>query len=562
MNVKPLVAAITLVVAGMASAQAGPSTIADAANSFRNFSCMEGKQWSADIGTCVDQIKSAVAKSAPIVTAPPPAPVVVAAPAPAPVPPPAPAPVVKAAPVNSGLYSVMYLPTGVRDTSALMIERTAPNQVVAGQPFEYDIKATNLTPAPLSNVAVQDLCSSNFKVLQSSPDVERIGDSHLRWNLGDLKANESRTINVNGQVIDANNSKTCLSANYDQASCVAFNVVQPQLTLKAAAPAEVMRCDAIPLTYTVANPGTGAAHNAAFVQALPDGISVKDGADRVALGDLAPGASKDLQLAVMAAKPGVYEFHPTASADPSLKADAATTTRITQPALQIDKKMADSVLLGRDVDYDITVTNTGDAVARNLVVDEAVPAGAKVNSVSDNGRVDANNIEWNLADLAPKQSQTVKVSLHPAAVGDVTASTKATAYCADTATAQGKTAVNGIPAILLEVVDLTDPVEVGKETVYVITATNQGTATDLNVHIVAELENALQLSSTSGSTDATVSGLHIDFAPLPKLEPGAKAEWRVTAKAVAPSDSRFTAVMTTDQLKRPVMETEATTLYK
>lgn len=551
MTLKPLVASIVLAIAAMNGAHADTQARdTDAVKAYRVFSCVEDRLWSADAGPCVEPEKKAV-KSAPIVTATP-VPVAVKAPA----------PVVKAAPVSTDLYSVMYLPTGIRETSALMIERTAPNQVVAGQPFDYNIKATNLTPAPLSNVAVQDMCSTNFKLLQSTPEVERIGESRLRWNLGDLKANESRTININGQIADANKAKTCLSANYDQASCLAFNVVQPQLTLKAAAPAEIMRCDAIPLTYTVANPGTGAARNAAFVQALPEGVSVKDGSAKMAIGDLAPGASKDLQLAVMAAKPGVYEFRPTASADPSLKAEAAATTRVTQPMLQVEKKMADSILLGRDVDYGITVTNTGDAVARKLVVEEAVPAGAKINSVSDNGRVEAGRIVWNLADLAPKQSQSVKVSLHPAAVGSVEASTRASAYCADAAAAQGKTAVIGIPAVLLEVVDLTDPVEVGKETVYVITATNQGTATDINVHIVAELEDSFLLSSTAGATDATVNGLRIDFAPLPKLEAGAKAEWKVTAKAVAPADARFTVIMTSDLRKRPVMETEATTLYK
>ncbi len=579
MNVNPLAASIALAIAAMSSAQAGSSALADADNSYRTFSCLQGKQWSSDASACIDAIKT-VAKSAPVVVAPVAAPVVapVVAPAVAPVvaapvvvapdvaaPVVAPvvvAPVVVPAVVSNESRSVLYLPTGMRDTSAMMIERIAPNQVVAGQPFSYNIKATNLTPGPLSNVAVQDLCSSNFKMLTSTPVAERIGDSHLLWRLGDMKAGESRVIDVNGQVVDANKAQTCLSANYDQASCLAFNVVQPQLTLKASAPAEVIRCDAIPLSYSVANPGTGAAQNATFTQSLPEGISLKDGDATSSLGELAPGAIKDIKLSVMAAKPGVYEFHPAANAAPGLKADAVATTRVTQPALQVSKQMVPTQYLGRNVDYDITVSNSGDAIARNLVVDESVPSGAKVNSVSDNGHIDAGHIVWNLADLAPKQSQTVKVSLQPQAVGEVATSTQATAYCADAANAMGKTAVVGIPAILLEVVDLTDPVEVGKETTYVITATNQGTAMDTNIHIVADLESSMQLVSAGGATEAVSTGGRINFAPLPKLEPGAKAEWRVTGKAVAPADSRFTTVMTTDELQRPVMETEATTLYK
>ena len=84
----------------------------------------------------------------------------VVAPAPVVKPAPAPAPVVKAAPapvVSNTQDSVMYIPTGVRSTSALMIERMAPTEVVAGQPFSYDIKATNLTPNKLNEVVVQDL---------------------------------------------------------------------------------------------------------------------------------------------------------------------------------------------------------------------------------------------------------------------------------------------------------------------------------------------------------------------------------------------------------------------
>lgn len=497
-------------------------------------------------------------KPAPVAK-PAPAPVAVQATAPAP------ASYVRSEPapvVSNSLDSVMYLPTGVRSTSALMIERMAPNEIVAGQPFSYDIKATNLTANKLSDVAVQDLCSSNFKLLSSSPDAERLGDTQLRWKLGELNANESRVIRVNGQIADAGKAQNCLSGSYDQASCMAFNVVKPELNLKASAPAEVMRCDAIPLTYALANTGTGVARNATLTQTLPEGISLKDGLGKMTAGDLSAGASKEFKASVMAAKPGVYSFNPSAVADPGMQANAVATTRVTEPALQIEKKSANTVLLGRGLEYDVTVTNTGDAVARNLVLEESLPAGARINSASNNGRVEAARIVWNLADLAPKQSQTVKVSLQPQSVGSVDTSSRATAYCAADASAQAKTAIIGIPAVLLEVVDLTDPVEVGKDTTYVITATNQGTATDLNVRIVAELEKAMAFISGGGATASTHSGNRIEFAPLPKLAPGEKAEWRVTAKALEMTDHRFTVIMTSDLRQRPVMETEATTLYK
>lgn len=516
---------------------------------------------------CTNAVEPKAAAPAPV-AAPAPAPVVVApapvvaAPAPVVV---APAPVVKVEPapvVSNTMDSVMYIPTGVRSTSALMIERMAPAEIVAGQPFSYDIKATNLTPNKLNDVVVQDICSNNFKLIGSNPDAERVSDTLLRWKLGELDGNASRIINVNGQVSDTGTARNCLSGSYDQASCMAFNVVKPELTLTAKAPAEVIRCDAIPLSYSLTNSGTGVARNAMLSQVLPEGVSLKDGLDKFTAGDLSAGASKAFQSSVMAAKPGVYTFNPSAAADPSMKANASASTRVTEPALQVSKKVSNTVILGRDMEYDITVNNTGDAIARNLVVEETLPAGSKVNSASDNGRIDADRIVWNLPELAPKQSQTVKVNMQTQAVGSIETATRATAYCAADAAAQSKTAIIGIPAVLLEVVDLTDPVEIGKTTTYVITATNQGTATDINVRIVAELERAMEFVSGDGATALVAGGNRIEFAPLPKLEPGAKAEWRVNAKAISPSDHRFTVIMTSDLRQRPVMETEATTLYK
>ncbi|MBI5329483.1 MAG: DUF11 domain-containing protein [Betaproteobacteria bacterium] len=479
--------------------------------------------------------------------------------------PPAPAPVVVApkvaAPVAQSA-SVLYIPTGMRESSALMIERFAPAEVVAGQPFNYTIKATNLINTPLSEVTVEDQCSSNFKTLLSSPDAKRPSDTQLLWELGDLAGKESKTITVNGMVTDAAGAKNCMSGNYDQKSCMPFKVVEPKLALKMVAPVEVMRCDAIPLAYTVTNPGSGATRGAALNQALPAGISLKDGNGQTNLGDLAPGASQELRATVMASAPGVYQFNPVATASGDQKAGASATTKVTQPALKLSKQAADSIILGREVSYDITVTNTGNAVARNLVLEDVVTGGS-ASAISDGGKADANGrITWNLPELAAGQSRTVKVTVKPSGAGSVASNAKASAYCADAAAAAAKTAVVGVPAVLLEVIDVVDPLEVGKETTFIITATNQGTATDINVRIVADLENSMEYVSAGGATENKGAGRRVEFAPLPTLAPGAKAEWRVTAKALAADDHRLTVNMNSDLRKRPVMETESTTLYK
>jgi uncharacterized repeat protein (TIGR01451 family) len=122
--------------------------------------------------------------------------------------------------------------------------------------------------------------------------------------------------------------------------------------------------------------------------------------------------------------------------------------------------------------------------------------------------------------------------------------------------------VQGIPAILLECVDLVDPVEVGGQTTYVISATNQGSATGTNVKIVVDLDPGQEYVSSQGVTVASVNGRHIEFAPLPALAAKTKAEWRVVVKATAPADARLKIGMTSDQFTKPIEETESTNQYR
>jgi uncharacterized repeat protein (TIGR01451 family) len=139
---------------------------------------------------------------------------------------------------------------------------------------------------------------------------------------------------------------------------------------------------------------------------------------------------------------------------------------------------------------------------------------------------------------------------------------KATATCAEGVRASVKTTVAGIPAVLLEVIDVDDPVELGGQMMYVITATNQGSLPSTNIKIVCTLEENQQYVSSRGPTEGTIKGNTLTFETLRKLAPKAKATWRVVIKAVKIGDVRFKATMNTDQITRPVEETEATHLYE
>ena len=133
--------------------------------------------------------------------------------------------------------------------------------------------------------------------------------------------------------------------------------------------------------------------------------------------------------------------------------------------------------------------------------------------------------------------------------------------CAKPVSTTCTTKISGIPAILLEVIDIEDPIEVGKTETYQIEVTNQGSATDTGIRIACELEAAQEFVSGSGATAVSGQGRTITMAPLAALPPKEKAVWRVVVKATNAANVRFKVTMMSDQLTRPVEETESTNQY-
>jgi uncharacterized repeat protein (TIGR01451 family) len=230
-----------------------------------------------------------------------------------------------------------------------------------------------------------------------------------------------------------------------------------------------------------------------------------------------------------------------------------------QPNVAIVKSCPELRYLGRNVTFEITVTNRGDGPALNAVVRDTVTGGVQFVSADSDGVRQGNDIVWQLGTLNAGQTRTLKTTMRCDQIGKV-ASTATVTYCAE-AEATCTFEVKGIPAILLECVDDPDPVEVGGDLTYTITVLNQGSAVGTNIVVKCTLPAEEQYVSSTGPTAAQVDGKAVAFAPVASLAPKAKAVFGVKVKGTAAGDVRFQVELTSDQLERPVMETESTHLY-
>ncbi len=453
-------------------------------------------------------------------------------------------------------------PTGERSSSVILIERVAPAEVRAGQPLDYEIRLTNLTRANLSDLVLTEQLPTGYEVKSIDPKPAETTDGVARWTIGQLNGGETKAIRVSGTAGAVGDIAPCNTITFKASACQKTTVVQPALKLVKTAPAEVIVCDPIPIKLVVTNTGTGSATDVTIEDTLPEGWTTSDGKNGfiARVGTLKAGESREATVEVRSSKTGNFTNEAVAKEAGGLTARASAQTVVRKPVIEVTKTGTEMAYVGRPVTYEITVTNKGDAPAKNTVLTDTMDAGVTFVEATDGGRAEGNKVTWNLGTLEPNQSKAVKVTSRTDAIKTIRNTAVATAVCAE-GQASASTVVKGIPAILLEVEDTDDPVEVGTNTTYVIVVTNQGSANDTNVRIKCEVPDAEEYVSAEGPTRHTTEGKTVVFEPVPTLEPKAKVTFKVVVKGVRPEDVRFAVELTSDMLTRPVNETESTHVY-
>ncbi len=487
------------------------------------------------------------------------------------------APVAKPVSDDGWRRASMAFPTGLESTSNILIEKVFPKTVHKGQPYHYLINVTNLTELTLDNVNVIEKFPSSFAVGKTDPEIYDTSGDRVAWALGKMKPHETRVIRVDGVANDTAGVPCCTEANFQvPALCLNTTVVDSGLEVSVNAPSESMMCNPIPVDYTVKNTGATTLRNVTVASSLPSQLT-SDGANSINLnvGELPAGKSQTIQAMVMAAGTGDYNLSGSANGTPvssysgskgfdNISADANTvTTNVKKPALELAATSnREKQYVGRSIDLDYVVTNTGNANADGTALVASVPANTAFQSATNGGTYTptSNTVSWALGNLSPSDSRKVSMTVGGSTAGTGTTSGEANAVCASAATASTGISMVGISALLLEVIDVNDPVEVGKSTIYEIRVTNQGNATATNIGLTGTFEDDMSYITSSGNTPISNAGKNLTFGSF-SLAPQEVVSWQIELKASGVGDHRFGIEMNSDQLTRPVSETESTTIY-
>lgn len=442
------------------------------------------------------------------------------------------------------------------------VEWIGPANVRVGQANEYTVFVRNT-----SNVAVNDVrlrLHVNPRSVVSAHPQPNAGQDEMTWDLGGIAAREDRAVHL--KLIQSEKGNKGMSAHVTFATRASLSIraSEPMLLVKANSPSRCQMGDGTGFELSVTNPGDGVAERVKLRAELPDGMEhVKGRTVNFDIGNLQPGEKRTVQVLCVARSAGEQMCRAIAEADGGLNATDKATINVVSPQITIESKGPATRYLDRKATYKIVVTNPGEAAAANVLVSDVVPAGFKYVSADNGGRYDhaTRTVTWFVGEVAAGQNREMSVELQAINPGEFVHEVTAQAARGLKAAHRLPVKVEGISAILLSVVDLEDPIEVGGDTTYEVRITNTGSKLETDIRLVCEVPEKMLFKGASGPTGFVQNGQQVTFAPLAQLGPRSEAVYRITVRANTAGIATFKSQITSAILVDPVHKEEATRIY-
>jgi hypothetical protein len=318
------------------------------------------------------------------------------------------------------------------------------------------------------------------------------------------------------------------------------------------------------LEITVTNPGSGVATGVVLEEHVPPGLEHPAGDElEYEIGDLQPNETRKLELTMVATAPGSTTNVLGARADANLRAEHQLDLEVIAPQLDISVSGPKRRYLEREATYVMSVANPGTAPARQVELVAYLPEGLEFVSANNAGYFEqgSRTVRWTLEELPAREAGSVELKAVPVQAGEQTIRVSGTAEKGLEVEKEQPLLVEGIVAILFQVVDVDDPIEKGAETSYELRVLNQGSKAASNVRLAVLLPPEMRPVAAEGPTRGAIDGNRVIFDSLSRLAPKADTTYRVRVQGLQPGDLRIRAQLLTDEMRVPVTKEESTRVY-
>jgi len=447
--------------------------------------------------------------------------------------------------------------------AAVEVKWERVSEITVGRECRCELVVKNSGVGAASNVAVEAFFPASVRLIDADPKPST-ADDHLTWTVPSLAAGAEKSIAITLIPSEQGDLQVSAFVRYTEAAATTLAVREPQLNVTMDGPAEVAIGETVSQTITVSNPGTGSTDDVTVEVTLPPGLEHAKGTKiSMPIGSLSAGQSQVIRLALFATQGGTQSIQVRATAGQSLRHDAAANVIVSAPTLKVIAEGPSLRYVGRDAVYRIRVTNDGGAAANNVRVTHAVPSGFDFVRADKGGKYEAgpSQIVWYVGRVEAGQSVDLAAELTATELGDHKHVVTITGEGGATSQTVIDTAVDGTASLVVEVLDLDDPVEVGAETAYEVRVRNEGTKAASNVAISCQVPSGVAALSARGPTAHQGEASMLTFAPIDELEPGKTALYRVVVRGTAAGKHRFRVRLTSDSIDEPLVHEELTHYY-
>jgi hypothetical protein len=178
-------------------------------------------------------------------------------------------------------------------------------------------------------------------------------------------------------------------------------------------------------------------------------------------------------------------------------------------------------------------------------------------------------VTWSTEDLPPESRKEIVIECRAKSVGTgrVTAvftseSLRGSGGMRASLGAGCDLKIMGIPAMAINTYDTEDPVEVGKNTIYVVETRNEGTAPCTSILMTCRIPEQMEYVSSDGPAPSRHESGKVSFEAVPILKSGEKLTYKVVCKAVREGSARHSAILRYDQFDKSITDEEGTTVYR
>ncbi|MBL9090896.1 MAG: DUF11 domain-containing protein [Planctomycetaceae bacterium] len=449
-------------------------------------------------------------------------------------------------------------------TPTIVVEKFAPPEIQIGKPAVFEIVVRNTGNSVANNVEIHDVVPHGTQLTSSTPKAATGTNGQLIWQLGALRPGDEATVQVELMPTTEGEIGSVATVHFAASASARTVCTKPDLAIEVSAPRSVMVGDEVPLKIRVFNPGTGAATGVYLTEVVPSGMEHAAGGElEYEIGDLQPGETRELELALRAVKAGGCTNVIHGKGDGRVAAETKTQFEIVAPALAVDIEGPKRRFLDRQATYTVSLTNPGTAAAREVELATYLPRGMQFVDADNHGEYDqeTHSVRWLLEELPPQQRGTVSLTALPVEPGQQLFRVESSADRGISARKEESVLVEGVASIVFQVGDTVDPIEVGGETEYEILVANQGSKEATNVQLTVTLPEGIKAVDAEGPAKYSAAGRQIQFQALPQLPAKSETTFVVRAQCLKPGDHRCLVQLTSDDMKLPVTKEEGTQVF-